>query len=55
MKKEKIKADSEKCEDCSCFCDDCECTSNNGCPKCNCYEMDDKKIEFKADFSLTVH
>jgi hypothetical protein len=38
----KCKLDSEKCINCACFCDDCECTSDNGCPKCNCYESEDK-------------
>ena len=37
-----IKADAEKCINCACFCDDCECTTDNGCPKCNCYETEDK-------------
>ena len=39
---EELKADGEKCSDCTCFCDACECTTDNGCPKCNCYEMEDK-------------
>jgi len=42
MEEEKLKADGEKCADCSCFCDDCECTSDSGCVKCSCYEMEDK-------------
>ena len=33
--------DSEKCLKCTCFCDDCECTTDQGCPKCNCYESED--------------
>ncbi len=34
------KKDSEKCSKCTCFCDDCECTTDQGCPKCNCYESE---------------
>jgi hypothetical protein len=41
IKKCKLKLDSEKCSNCACFCDDCECTSDQGCPKCNCYESED--------------
>ena len=37
----KCKLDSEKCINCACFCDDCEYTSDQGCPKCNCYESED--------------
>ena len=42
IKKCKLNLDSEKCINCACFCDDCECTTDNGCPKCNCYESEDK-------------
>ena len=42
IKKCKLNLDSEKCVNCACFCDDCECTSDQGCPKCNCYEAEDK-------------
>jgi hypothetical protein len=41
IKKCKLNLDSEKCVNCACFCDDCECTSDQGCPKCNCYESED--------------
>ena len=41
IKKCKLNLDSEKCVNCACFCDDCECTTDQGCPKCNCYESED--------------
>ena len=41
IKKCKLNLDSEKWVNCACFCDDCECTSDQGCPKCNCYESED--------------
>ena len=41
IKKCKLNLDSEKCDNCACFCDDCQCTSDQGCPKCNCYESED--------------